>query len=625
VGVALTAMLTLPGLLALTCGSIWEEWRGLQRWIVAVSLSIAFYPIFFYWTRSAVPLLTLGPYKMSALLLLCAALLGWRLKERWRDLFDLDQLEWVAVGIFAMTLFSRFWMIRGLPYPAWSDSLHHTLLTELTARQGRLPLTMEPYFPINLADYHLGLYALSGTLQWLARIPAHSALLVVSQVLNALCVAGVYLVVDRKANRRGALIGAVVVGLLSHQPAFYVNWGRFTQLSSQTVLFAAWLVTWEALRCAQRWWPLAKFKVVWYAVLAAVLSAAVFLLHFRVAVFYLPLLVSAIAWELYRSKRSKVLRPLLVGMVLVGALGALAAAPGAWSMIVAIAAKLTQSAASQTTAATVQSDYFKFDWKTVPILVAPACVLALAALATAWGAYRKIKLVVLSALWAAVLLLMGNAYRLGVPILNVTNLGAVLIMLYLPIGLVIGAGGADLLQTLVCGSQQRLSRVTLALVVATGFVGAHLRTLDIEPFRYFVTQEDALAMNWIADNTPPDALFAVNTYFWFDEYPHGTDAGYWIPYFSNRQMTSGVMLLSLAPPEYRSHVVRMSKAAEQLAVDGSSLSELQALGVDYVYVGARGDFSGDELNLDELAKSPDLELVYRTPHVGILRIEVTGD
>jgi len=344
-----------------------------------------------------------------------------------------------------------------------------------------------------------------------------------------------------------------------------------------------------------------------------------------VAVFYLPLLVSAIAWELYRSKRSKVLRPLLVGMVLVGALGALAAAPGAWSMIVAIAAKLTQSAASQTTAATVQSDYFKFDWKTVPILVAPACVLALAALATAWGAYRKIKLVVLSALWAAVLLLMGNAYRLGVPILNVTNLGAVLIMLYLPIGLVIGAGGADLLQTLVCGSQQRLSRVTLALVVATGFVGAHLRTLDIEPFRYFVTQEDALAMNWIADNTPPDALFAVNTYFWFDEYPHGTDAGYWIPYFSNRQMTSGVMLLSLAPPEYRSHVVRMSKAAEQLAVDGSSLSELQALGVDYVYVGARGDFSGDELNLDELAKSPDLELVYRTPHVGILRIEVTGD
>ena len=55
----------------------------------------------------------------------------------------------------------------------WDERLR-PLLTLLTATAGRLPYDMEPYFPVPLGQYHLGLYALSGTLEMLSGAPALS-------------------------------------------------------------------------------------------------------------------------------------------------------------------------------------------------------------------------------------------------------------------------------------------------------------------------------------------------------------------------------------------------------------------------------------------------------------------
>ena len=174
--------------------------------------------------------------------------------SRWQQRRDLlaplrfARLEQIALLVVLATLATRLWVAHEEPFPAWSDSLHHVLLTDLTATAGRLPTSMAPYFPIPLARYHLGLYALTGTVQSLAGVPAHVAVTWVAQVLSGLCGLGVYLVLDRHVGRVPAVIGAVVAGLISHQPAFYVNWGRFTQLAAQTILLPAWLVVWETLR-----------------------------------------------------------------------------------------------------------------------------------------------------------------------------------------------------------------------------------------------------------------------------------------------------------------------------------------------------------------------------------------
>jgi hypothetical protein len=140
---------------------------------------------------------------------------------------------------------------------------------------------------------------------------------------------------------------------------------------------------------------------------------------------------------------------------------------------------------------------------------------------------------------------MGNAYLLRVPLLSLTNLGAILIMLYLPIGLVLGGAVEEALAADQLRWRQAADAV-VAFALLAGFVTSHARVADIEPYRFFVTDEDVAAMDWIRENTPEDAVFAVNTYFWLPRAPHGTDAGYWIPYFTGRKTTAGVMLLSLA-------------------------------------------------------------------------------
>src|SRR5690606_30536162 len=103
-----------------------------------------------------------------------------------------------------------------------------------------------------------------------------------------------------KGYRLGALVAAVSVGLWSHMPAFYVNWGRFTQVASQTVLLVAWGVTHTAVARGPQRWRADRGAALWMGLLAALLTAGVFLLHFRVAAFYLPLLalsLGALIWQ----------------------------------------------------------------------------------------------------------------------------------------------------------------------------------------------------------------------------------------------------------------------------------------------------------------------------------------
>jgi hypothetical protein len=215
---------------------------------------------------------------------------------------------------------------------------------------------------------------------------------------------------------------------------------------------------------------------------------------------------------------------------------------------------------------------------------------------------------------------LGNAYLLRVPILDVTNMGAILIMLYLPIGLVIGTAVEELHTLLRPKRHPGVGRLIVALTLLASFVGSHIRVTEIEPSRYFVTPQDVEAMNWIEENTPPDALFAVNTYFWLPRAPHGTDAGYWIPYFTGRRTTAGVMLLSLATEDYVASVVEMSHAVELLETDNAALGRLRALGVDYVYIGPIGNLSGPGLSAAHLREAELASEVYQDRGVSVFRI-----
>ena len=616
----LTALLLLPGWALLALSGLWRRWEGLQRWIVAVSLSIAFYPVLFYGLRFIFPQSTLGPYKMGAFLCLCAILFIWRMRHTWRQIVRFDHLEWIALGVFGMTLFIRFWVIRDQPYPAWSDSLHHTLLTQLTAVQGHLPMTLEPYFPVPLQQYHLGLYALSGTVQWLARVPAHTALLWTAQAMNGLCGIGTYFVLDRKVGRIGAIVGAAMVGLFAHHPAFYVNWGRFTQVAGQVLLLPAWLVAWEAMRASQNM----RKEARWLIGFAALLAGGMFLLHFRVAIFYALLLGPLLLWEVWRAYKAQGSGRVLLAIVLIGSVTLLVITPAVWSAGQTYLQAASNQKDIQPEYRTALQRFYDFPLESWPDLMARPWLLVVVAISFMLGMFvRHNKFVGLVLLWTLCLFLLGYAYVLDIPFLNVTNFGAVAIMLYLPFGLVVGAFSDALWRYANIRWMAPMTAFKPFILVAFSllcFISSHVRVTELEPFRYFVTQDDVAAMHWIEQYTPSDALFAVNTEMWLSEMPHGTDAGYWIPYFTNRSTTAGVMLSYLNPAHFL-EVAEMSRAVKDLEQDPAGIIALRALGVDYIYVGQKGHFSGPGLNVTQLKALAGITLVYEQGGVFIFAIQ----
>ena len=327
----LTAIFLLPGSMLLALSRTWRYWPGLQRYIVAIGLSLAFYTVLFYTARFWLPGLTLGPYKMGALLIIALIITGWTWWKHRTFLPSLDGLEWAAVIIFGLTFISRFWIAYQYPFPAWSDSLHHTLLTQLTAQQGALPHTMNPFFPNGLDMYHLGLYAISGTVEMLTRVPSHTALLWTAQFLNSICAFGIYLALDRYVGRTGAIVGAVTVGLFSTHPALWVNWGRFTQLSSLAIMFIAWVITLETLNFPARLSNFTKSKTkreyIWFLFFSSLGTAAVFLFHFRVAAFYLMLLAVTAVYILWQANDNRQRLTSLKSLAVIGMISLLLILP----------------------------------------------------------------------------------------------------------------------------------------------------------------------------------------------------------------------------------------------------------------------------------------------------------
>ncbi len=113
----------------------------------------------------------------------------------------------------------------------------------------------------------------------------------------------------------------------------------------------------------------------------------------------------------------------------------------------------------------------------------------------------------------------------------------------------------------------------------------------------------------------------MNTYFWLPHAPHGTDGGYWIPYFTGRQTTASTMLSIEASRAYQASVVEMSRAEEGLETDVAALETLRQLGVDYIYIGPRGDFSGPGLDAARISQAKGVSVVYQRDGVSILHIE----
>ena len=632
--IALLAL--LPGVAIWAGLGLDRRHRGVAAWAVAATLGFAFWPLVLVVAGAAG--LTLGRGSLLGLLVIAGGVILARAR-RLSSLAPHGVLDGLGVLVVGVVFATRLWVALRLPIPAWVDCLHHVLLTARVAATGALPADLGPIYPqIPTEQYHLGLHGLAGLVALGSGVAPHTAVLWTSQVANALTAAGVWAFLRPRTGRFAALVGAATVGLFAHFPALFVSWGRYPQSTAQALLPVAWLLAWDALttlgHVAARpggWGAAWRPGLVVPRLGAALLTAGgVMAIHLRVGIFLLLAIAAAALYELVRAWHRGAARrfsALLVGaaVLLLGALG-----PRVWraaAVFLGTHWELARARGSLFVSASdplagIEPSYFGVALQDVPYLVASPLLLGAALVLGAFGAWRGDAVCRVAWLWLGAMLGLAALAYLGIPMLALTNEGGVLIALHLGLALLLGGGSREILRLVrPAQARQRVERTAALVLVGVALMFVPRRAWPVEGERFLVTHEDLAAYRWIEKHTPPSARFAINTTFWLPGFAHGTDGGWWIPYFAGRRVVPGPMITALAPG-FREWNLAVAHLIERLSAgDESAAQELMRARIGWVYVGERGDPSGPALDPERLARMESLEPVYRNGRVAIFRLQ----
>jgi len=585
---ARTAVLLLaPGLALLLWLRPFDDLDALQTAALAPIVSMALFPLALFWLSKLSGRwshLLVGALLTVAVAVIAIKLLTSRREER-------IQLSWpvaALVVIFAASLGVRLWQIRGIAYPAWVDSYHHTIITQVILDTGRTPINYHPYADLDSFLYHFGYHAYSAFLAWATGLPAHRAVLWGGQILNALSILSVFFLVDRLAmarngsrDRRAALIAALIVGLVNSMPAYYVNWGRYPQLAGQVILPAALAVTAQAIR--------ARSSGRRPILLGALLVGGLGLTHYRVVIFYLVGIIVLVAGVLLTTHaRPKLWLGQAARLAALGAGALLLIAPWLPTLL-----HRTVDTARQVLATSDggQADYITLDFVLGYGLNWPVLIALAAGAVWALAHARRQPLGLATLAWLGGMFYLANPVISGTPNGYLPN-GTVILALYLPasvlIGLAISDGWGWAASKLSDPTAHRwLDSALGAMLTAAAIWGVRqMLTHGIEPWRYLVSNDDLTAMTWAREHTPEDALFAVGADFWLSDAVTGNDGGYWLPYVARRNTLVPPMIylgeVDAAYVERKHDLLRRLIAADS----AQALSEaLAQAGADYVYLG----------------------------------------
>ena len=94
----------------------------------------------------------------------------------------------------------------------------------------------EPYAPLITFTYHFGFHANIAFWHWFTGTPVPDSLIVVGQIHNTAALLLAYVLTNiLTGDRRAGLWAAALTGFVNTMPVYYVNWGRFTQLTGQLI------------------------------------------------------------------------------------------------------------------------------------------------------------------------------------------------------------------------------------------------------------------------------------------------------------------------------------------------------------------------------------------------------
>ncbi|MGQ9804377.1 MAG: hypothetical protein ACUVSH_11190, partial [Anaerolineae bacterium] len=494
---------------------------------------------------------------------------------------------------------------------------------QLLVDNGGLFDSWEPYAPYRTLTVHFGFPTAAALLSWATGLRSVQAVLLTGQLLNGLAVLTLYPLGMRIAGgRRWAGVGAVLAaGLLSPMPAYYVNWGRYAQLAGQAILPVALWLTWDAVESGRR----GAAAIL----LAALALGGMSLCYYRMPLYYAPFVLIWLAIEGIICWKRDVRKWLgvAVRLTLIGVIGVAWIVP--WWTRIARGQLATAVEAGMLQASSFQHVLSEYQvWRDIVFYV-PLPLLIVSILGIGWGLFRREWQVVLPALWTLLLALWVAARLIRLPAANMMQNFAVLIALYMPVGLLSGY-----FIERVASALKRLSAGGCwgwrCIVAVVALWGAVQQTRIVQPQFIMVTRPDMRAMEWIREYVPATARFLVEGFRIYDgRSAVGADAGWWLPLLAGREntMPPQYALLNEAPAEplYSLQVVNLVAALESgPPTSPENLRQLCGWPISHVYIGqGQGQVGAGARQLFALAaldEDPAFEQVYHQDRVYIFAL-----
>ncbi len=537
----------------------------------------------------------------------------------------------LALILLLLVAVARAAAVLGLPAPMWGDSYQHSVITQLLLDHGGLFQSWEPYTELPAFTYHFGFHSFAAVLSWISGLPAPQAVLWAGQAAGVLAVLALVPLADRLGRTAWAAPAVLLlVGLLSPMPAFYTNWGRYTQLAGQVILPAfLWLCMALLARSEEKDHPLPGWRL---SLLLALVSAGLALTHVRILILAALYPITHSLLSLHQPNRLRRYGWLaaagLTGIILYLPWFTNSTGSQLSSMFVQqISTPLNQvrQAVGEVNLAGSLKEYL------------PIWLWLLLLLSSGWAAWRRRDLFIPLLGWLVLAVLVANPQWLALPGSGIIGAYTTFIAAYIPLGIVGGAWLGSLVHWLESGWSNQPGRrlvVLRAVLVIAALAAAGLGLLaridDVRPTQFaLVTHPDLRAAAWLRTNLPQQAHLLVNAFpAFYDTSIVGADAGWWLPLLAGRTTTLPPLNYAIEDepyPGYRQTVNQLVEVIQGSGLDIPAVQqELTRRGITHLFIGQRQGALNNPypplLDPAALANSSHYRLLYRQDRIWIFEV-----